>query len=90
MVHEAPTGLLAASIIAKWFKYAFYNTTKVIWLIKGQQCHLASWCHNSPVNNSIDVQQLLLRVSAASTLFPERPHLSIVVYYGNWYFAMIV
>ena len=63
------------------------NTGKVIWLIKGQQWHMASWCHNSPVNNSIDVQQLLLSVSAASMLIPERPHLSISVYHGNCYFA---
>ena len=48
---------------------------------------MATWWHNSPGYISIDAQQLLLGVSAASTLIPERLHLSVAVYYDTRYFT---
>ena len=48
---------------------------------------MVTWWHNSPGYISINAQQSLLHISAASMPIPERSHHSVTVYYDTRYFV---
>ena len=46
---------------------------------------MASWWHNSPGYISTDAEQIVLEISAASTLIPKMSHLSVVVHQDTYF-----